>query len=172
MIPNFTWYVAGPWAERPFVRTVIQKLNDAGWATNSRWADPDNPDVAEDDPERDKRLRLQAVRDIEDVIKAHGLIYVNTGHKSEGKATELGISIATLKPIIIVGEGWRANNIFLNLNIPAYRTIEEAIVWLEGDGEDYINWVGAEQIRHMERMAWTVQDTDVMMMSGMEFKSE
>lgn len=170
MIPNFTFYVAGPWAERPFVREIIQKLNDADWKTNSRWADPSNPDVAEDDPERDKQLRFQAVRDIEDVVKADGLIYVNTGLKSEGKATELGISIAMLKPIVIVGEGLRSNNIFLNLNIPAHRTIEEALVWLEGDGEFYINWVESEQIRHMERMHQAVQDVDVF--NGVEFKSE
>lgn len=145
---DFVWYCAGPWAERPFVRTVIQKLNDAGWSTCSRWAEPDNPDVADDDPEREEKLRIQAIRDIEDVITADGLIYVNTGHKSEGKATELGISIAMLKPIVIVGG--RENNIFLNLSIPAFPTTEEAVAWLAGDGQAYIEWVQHNQQCHFE----------------------
>ena len=148
---DFTFYVAGPWAERPFVRGVIQKLNDAGWSTCSRWAEPDNPDVADDDPERETKLREQAIRDVEDVLKADGLIYVNTGRKSEGKATELGISIATLKPIIIVGG--RENNIFLHMRIPAYPTIEDVLEWLEGDGQAYIEWVEGAQQRHLMEVA-------------------
>ena len=148
---GFIFYVAGPWQDRPLVREVIQKLNDAGWKTNSRWAAEDNPDVAADDPERDAKLRFQAVRDVEDVIRADGLIYVNTGHKSEGKATELGICIATLKPIVIVGG--RENNIFLNLRIPAYPSIEDVIEWLKGEGLKYIEWVQQRQVVYAELTA-------------------
>ena len=126
---NFNFYVAGPWADRPNVRTIIEKVEAAGYQTCSRWAEPDNPDVAEDDPEKATKLRDQAMRDVEDVIMADGLIYVNS-LKSEGKATELGISIAMLKPIVVIGG--RENNIFLNLNIPAYPTVEEALEWLKG----------------------------------------
>ena len=167
---NFTFYVCGPWAERPFVREVIQKLNQAGWATNSRWAEPDNPDVADDDPERDQKLRAQAIRDVEDVVKADGLIYVNAGYKSEGKATELGISIAMLKPIVIVGEGLRSNNIFLNLNIPAHRTVEEAIEWLEGEGQLYLSWVESQQTMHLH--ASQLVDDEGEDLSDVVFPSE
>ena len=171
---NFTFYVAGPWADRPFVREVIQKLNDAGWKTCSRWAAEDNPDIDPTDPEREAKLRFQAVRDVEDVVKADGLIYVNTGHKSEGKATELGISIAMLKPIVIVGG--RENNIFLNLRIPAHPTVEETIEWLKGEGLKYIGWVQQRQILHAEMTALAslglmAQPTEEAL-GEMEFPSE
>ena len=54
---NFNFYVAGPWADRPNVRTIIEKVEAAGYQTCSRWAEPDNPDVAEDDPEKATKLR-------------------------------------------------------------------------------------------------------------------
>lgn len=145
VMTDFTFYVAGPFADRPHVREIIAKINAAGWRTCSRWADSDNPDIDPDDPEREAKLRLQAIRDIEDVVKADGLIYVNS-QKSEGKATELGISIAMLKPVIIIGT--RENNIFLNLRIPAYPTIEDALEWLKGAGALYLQWVLQQQLEH------------------------
>ena len=163
---NFNWYVAGPWLDRPNVREIITKIEAAGYQTCSRWAEIDNPDVAEDDPERVQKLRDQAMRDVEDVIMADGLIYVNS-LKSEGKATELGISIAMLKPIIIIGG--RETNIFLNINIPAYPTIEEALEWLKDEGMAYIAWVTEQRMTHLQRMGSTVVPHSI---ADMVFPSE
>lgn len=172
MEKDLVWYVAGPWADRPRVREIIKKLNDAGWQTNSRWAEPDNPDIDPNDPEKDKKLYTQAARDVEDVAMADGLIYVNS-LKSEGKATELGICIGMLKPIIVIGcDRGREGNIFLNLNIPIHNTIEEAMAWLDTDGgEQYINWVMGRQFQYLATMAGMglVGGEDV---SDVEFPSE
>lgn len=154
-IDGFTFYVAGPWDHKAEVYAEIKKLRAAGWQTNSRWAEPENPDVAPDDPERNAKLRAQALRDVEDVMRADGLFYINSKY-SEGKATELGLSIATLKPIVVVGgDRGREGNIFLNLSIPLFKTTEEAIEWLNGEGQNYIAWVQQKQMENalMTQMA-------------------
>lgn len=126
-----TIYTAGPWKDRETVREVAGKLREAGYEVNSRWLE-----VSEETPEgmtQEQYYRQQALHDLQDCIESDLLVYVNTGYKSEGKATELGVALATLKPIIIVGEGGRKNNIFLNLNIPQYNTVEEAIEWMKSE---------------------------------------
>ena len=122
-------YVAGPWQDRPAVRVVADRLREVGYGVECRWLDHD--EIAEDDPKRDDYLREQALHDIQDLLSADAMVYVNS-RKSEGKATELGIAIATLKPIIIVGD--RSNNIFLNLNIPAFPNVDEAIHYMAKHG--------------------------------------
>ena len=95
-----TFYTAGPWAERDKVKMVAERLRDEGYKVNSRWLD-----VPEEAPEgmTDEEYQIQqANHDLKDVVAADALMYVNTGYKSEGKATELGIAIAMLKPIIVV----------------------------------------------------------------------
>lgn len=122
-----TFYTAGPWKDREAVREVAQKLRDNGYEVNSRWLEV--PEETPDGMTRDEYMKQQALNDMEDVIKADALIYVNTGTLSEGKATELGVSIAMLKPIIAIGG--RGGNIFLHLNIPNFPTIDEAIDWMK-----------------------------------------
>lgn len=79
-------------------------------------------------PARDTRLELQALKDLQGVLKANLLIVLNTA-KSEGKATEQGIAIADGKPIIAVGErGVVTSNIFHYLmNYRWVKTIEDAV---------------------------------------------
>lgn len=138
---DFTWYIAAPYIHRGQVQEHIAKIHAAGWKTNSRWAEED--DISE-------CLKSRAMRDVEDVISADGLIYVNSA-LSEGKATELGIAIALLKPILIVGEQLYPerpnNNIFLNLSIPAFPTIEQMLEWLVVEGQHYIAWVLSQHQR-------------------------
>jgi nucleoside 2-deoxyribosyltransferase len=122
-----TFYTAGPWKDRDKVRVVAEKLRDEGYRVNSRWLDV--PEEAPEGMTYEEYQVQQANHDLHDVVAADALIYVNTGYKSEGKATELGIAIAMLKPIIAIGG--KANNIFLNLNIPNFPTIEEAITFLK-----------------------------------------
>lgn len=127
------FYTAGPMADRPFVKEVAEKLRDAYYDVNSRWLD-----VPEETPEgmtQDEYMHQQAVHDLEDLLAADALIYVNTGHKSEGKATELGVAMATAKPIVVVGG--KENNIFLHLGFPNFPTIEEAIQWIKTEEEAY-----------------------------------
>lgn len=119
-------YLAGPWQEQAALVEMGGKLQAAGYTVTSRWLDAG--DVADDDPERETLLKQQAVNDIEDLLTSDAMIYVNSA-RSEGKATELGMAIATLKPIILIGA--REHNIFLHLNMPAFPTIEEAIVWMQ-----------------------------------------
>ena len=124
---GYRCYVAGPWMHRDEVRVVAQKVRDAGYTVDCRWLDV-HDDVALDDPNREAFLRAQALADIEDILASDAFIYVNS-MMSEGKAVELGMAIATLKPIIIIGD--RNNNIFLSLSMPAFPTVEEALVWMK-----------------------------------------
>ena len=117
-------YIAGPWKDRPHVIDQAQKLREAGFTVDCRWLTAN--DVADDDPNRAQYLKDQAMNDIEDLIKADLLMVINT-RQSEGKAVELGMAIAALKRIIIIGD---RTNIFNYLNIPRFDWIEEAIAFL------------------------------------------
>jgi nucleoside 2-deoxyribosyltransferase len=120
-----TFYTAGPWADRAQVKEVANSLRNAGYTVNSRWLDV--PEVAPDGMTHEEYQIQQAINDLSDVLAADALIYVNTGTKSEGKATELGVAIGTMKPIIVIGG--KANNIFLHLpGMPFFDSIEAAIV--------------------------------------------
>ena len=152
MKDTFTFYVAGPWAHKAAVYETIQKVRAAGWQTNSRWAEPDNPDIDPADPRYEELRFEQAAKDMQDCIQADGLIYINS-KLSEGKATELGMCLAMLKPIVIIGG--RDNNIFLALNIPAFPTIEEALGWLDGDGQAYLAYSVDRQLAFAESVAMT-----------------
>jgi nucleoside 2-deoxyribosyltransferase len=121
-------YTAGPWADREMMREVAAKLQQAGYVVECRWLTHEEYPL--DHPNRQQYLKEQALNDIEDLLDSDMLVYVKS-RMSEGKATELGIAIATLKPIILIGE--RVNNVFLNLEIPAFDTIEAAIEWMSGD---------------------------------------
>ena len=170
---DFTWYVAGPWDHKAEVYELVKKVNAAGWQTCSRWAEPDNTDIDPNAPDYEEQRRFQATRDVEDVTGADGLIYVNS-KLSEGKATELGMSMALIRPIIIIGD--RRTNIFLSLDMPCFPTIEEALVWLEGDGRYYINWVTACQEDHFRRLGRLYgsedEDEDPMALKVGAFVSE
>ena len=105
-------------------------------------------------------------------MKADGLIYVNGDQKSEGKATELGMCMAMLKPIIVIGG--RQNNLFLNLNIPAFPSIEDALIWLKGDGQYYLAFVQSKQeefFHHTTEMSLNGLAAE-QALANMEFPSE
>lgn len=127
-------YVAGPWADRPYVNEQAQKLRDAGYTVDARWltihAEGDG-DLNNEDPANQEFYREQALNDIEDLLQADALFLVNT-QKSEGKAVETGIAIATLKPTVMVG---KRTNVFHTLNIPRFDTTEDAIVWMKAQEE-------------------------------------
>jgi nucleoside 2-deoxyribosyltransferase len=122
MSETAVFYTAGSKHHQKDVQEIAAKLREAGYTVNSRWLE-----VSKQDHEVDEEyLQKMAVWDLEDVMRADALIYCNHGYKSEGKATELGVSIAMMKPIIVIGG--KENNIFLNLpGLPFFATIEEAI---------------------------------------------
>lgn len=121
------FYTAGPWADREVVKGIRDKMEAAGLTVKAKWLDVVPPPA--DTEGYQAYMKEQAMVDLKGVIAADVLIYVNTGTLSEGKATELGVAMAMLKPIIIIGD--RSNNIFLHLNIPCYATIEEAIDFMQ-----------------------------------------
>ena len=143
----------------------------AGFSVRARWLDFVKDAGASGLALEGSTLRQEATNDIEDILFSDALLLLNLqdrGFETSGKAVETGIAIATLKPIIIVGQ---RTNVFHYLNIPFFPDVDDAIAWLAADtGQNYINWVESEQIRHMERMHQAVQDVDAV--SGMEFKSE
>lgn len=74
-------------------------------------------------------MQEQAEADFSDLLQADVLFYINS-MLSEGKATELGLAMATLKPIIVIGKPER--NIFLFLGeFPFFDTIPDAISYMD-----------------------------------------
>ncbi len=103
-------YVAAPWVEKAKAKAVAQEVREAGLVVISRWHDTThNSNIYEDTPEL---MQGEALKDWEDVTHATHLLYLNL-QKSEGKATELGISLARGIPIYVVGGN--LNNVFLHL---------------------------------------------------------
>jgi len=136
-----TLYTAGPWADREIVKEIANKFRDAGYHVNSRWLDvstetPDGMTSAD-------YYRMQAHNDLEDVLRADVLIYCNTGTLSEGKATELGVAMGTMKPIVVIGN--RERNIFLNFDFPFFDTAELAIEWMRSEEMKATLAAGIEQ---------------------------
>ena len=122
-------YVAAPWAEKEYAKAVADQLKAAGFGIASRWLyfEKDAGNGLEID---EATLCQEALNDIEDVIGCDAFLLLNTqkrGEETSGKAVETGIAIATLKPIVIIGE---RTNVFHYLNMPRFATVEEAIVWM------------------------------------------
>ncbi len=94
-------YLAAPWSRRRFARTVAQQIRKAGHVIVSRWhdewADRDDKHVS------DEEFQNEAAYDVYDVRHSDLMIVLNLV-KSEGKAVEQGIALASGIPIIVVGD--------------------------------------------------------------------
>lgn len=116
-------YIAAPWVRRPEAIEAGKQFEAAGFTVTSRWfkheGDPNDPTGITGDP---TNVRQQALEDIEDVRSADWLVVLNL-QKSEGKAVETGIAIASGIPFISVGG---RSTIFQILGIEV-DTVEEAI---------------------------------------------
>lgn len=118
MIPR-TIYLAAPWAHKAEARIARMALQDAGHTVTSDWIDQ------HDDTANPVDLAEQAIHDFHQVRKADILVILNLA-KSEGKATELGVALASGKPVFLVGP--RTINIFYHM--PAVHqvdTVQEVI---------------------------------------------
>lgn len=117
---ELTCYLAGPWADRAYVREVRDQLVAAGVPINARWIDSHHQDEQEVDT---TILCDEAMHDLEDVVSSPVLIVVNSKY-SEGKAVELGVALALMKDIILIGT---PSNVFHHLPICKVDNVEQAI---------------------------------------------
>lgn len=130
-------YIAAPWRSRFEMKAIAEKVELYGHTITHKWWE------IEDIPEEARTaslLKEQALKDVEGVINADVVLLVNSA-KSEGKATESGIAIASGKPIIAIGRrGEHSQNVFHYLdNFNWVGTVEEAI---EGIGDVVREWEG------------------------------
>lgn len=120
-------YIAAPWIHREDARRAGERFEEAGFEVNSRWFHHDgDPADSTGATVANEYILQQALEDYEDVIGADFLVVLNLS-KSEGKAVETGIAIASGTPFITVGP---RGNIFAVLGEAELDTIEEAIDFL------------------------------------------
>ena len=117
-------YLAAPWKRREDARIARDKIVAAGFTVNGEWLDVDVPTGADGYTSPPDIMRREAIRDIKNVLNSQVVIVLNL-QKSEGKAVETGIALATGKGIIIVGT--ERLNVFQYLDIPMVETVEQAI---------------------------------------------
>jgi len=121
-------YVAGPWAHKAQVNIEAQKYRDAGYTVDCHWLTlEDDDEIDFNATEKQSYYRALALKDVEEVLHSDAFIIINS-KKSEGKCVELGLAIALIKPVLLIGP---RTNIFHTLNIPRFDTVEESIVWME-----------------------------------------
>lgn len=112
-------YIAGPWIDRAQMPEIAAKVEALGHTVTHKWWEHEN--IPEDEKTAEL-LQEQAALDQAGVLKADMLILINSA-KSEGKATEQGMALATGKPILAVGvRGTVSINVFHYL--PSYRWVD------------------------------------------------
>ena len=118
-------YLAAPWVDREYAKSVSTTLVSAGFSITEPWWD--HPDTT-----NNEELQEQAWKDFLGVISADCVIVLNTS-KSEGKAVETGLALARKIPVIVVGE---PTNIFHHLpEIVIVSSVEDAIEHIRGEGQ-------------------------------------
>ena len=131
-------YVAGKFQEKAQVRAVQAALIADGHTITHDWtahdvghAEPGGPDWVEIyhqwyDP---KELALQAAGDLLGVEFADAFVLcAQNSHKYSGALTEMGMALANVIPVYIIGRNL-GSNIFTRLSIvEVYDTVEEVIV--------------------------------------------
>jgi nucleoside 2-deoxyribosyltransferase len=123
-------YIAAPWKDKALMPEIAAKFEAAGHKITWKWWATD--DIAEGNRNEDA-LQTQALNDVNGVLDADVLVLINTA-KSEGKAVEQGIAIASGIPIIAVGKRGDGTslNVFHYLSVYDWtEDVEGAIVLLE-----------------------------------------
>ena len=132
---NPTVYIAAPWAEREYARTVRDQFEAAGIPVLARWLDWTPPEGEEPTGTNgldysDETLRTEALNDLTDIVKTRIFVLLNTqkrGEETSGKAVEFGVALALAqiqpKGILVVGE---RTNVFQYL-VEQVDTVEDAI---------------------------------------------
>ena len=118
-------YLAAPWLDRELMPERAKVFEDAGFTITHKWWEYEGESQ---ENESEEFLRECAASDFNGVTTADVLIAFNTA-KSEGKATEQGIALASKVPIISINPPVKVtSNIFHHL--PQYthvNSIEEAL---------------------------------------------
>lgn len=117
-------YLAAPWAEKEYAKTVRDKCVEAGINITSRWLDfPTGGDMHDVET-----LKTESVHDFEDVAAADMLLLLNMqkrGEETSGKAVETGMAIAWEMPVYMVG---KPSNVFhYHPRVKQFDTVDEAI---------------------------------------------
>lgn len=122
-------YVASKFEEGPFVKKVMESLESIGHTITHDWTG--ESDVGKEGDERKQFLMKCATQDLEGVLSCDLLLLLNHPH-GKGMFTELGMALATRKPVIIVKPNL-ATNIFFNLpECRSVDTVGEAIDLIQG----------------------------------------
>ena len=122
-------YIAAPWVRKAEAISAGREIEAAGHIVTSRWfyhGDGGNAMDSTGITQPIENIREQAWEDIEDVCSSDVLVVLNL-EKSEGKAVETGIAIASNIPIVSVGP---RSNIFQTLGYEV-ETIQGAIEVLD-----------------------------------------
>jgi nucleoside 2-deoxyribosyltransferase len=110
-------YVAAPWVCRREARVAAEALEADGFTVVSRWL------YLHGDSKDAEILAREAQNDVDDLDASDALVLLNL-EKSEGKAVETGLALATGKPVIVVGA---RSNIFHWLpRVQIVNTVQEA----------------------------------------------
>ncbi len=103
-------YIAAPWVARDWVRVFAQSFDDRGIIITHRWWD------LEGEFDDHEQMIHHAALDVNGVLSADVLVLYDQS-KSEGKAVEQGLAIASGIPIVALGvRGQQAKNIFHHLD--------------------------------------------------------
>jgi hypothetical protein len=114
-------YIAGSYDERDLIRVMAELAEQQGHTITRKWWEFEGGDKAY----TREQLAELAVGDYFGVVDCDVFVYINGGHKSEGKAVELGVALGIRismeatgyeapEPLIYV-VGTKSTNIFHNM---------------------------------------------------------
>jgi nucleoside 2-deoxyribosyltransferase len=101
-------YLAAPWIDKGVMEERAGLFEKAGYSITHKWWNYDGDELEE----KDEFLETCARQDWQGVLDADAVVVFNTS-KSEGKAVEQGIALASHIPIIVIGKrGEVSKNVF------------------------------------------------------------
>lgn len=113
-------YIAAPWIDREAMPAIATRFENDGHTITHKWWEAEN---TPESPEAVKIHSGHAFDDWNGVVSADTLVLLNTS-KSEGKAVEQGLAIASDIPIVAVGQrGALSKNVFHYL--PCYTWVDD-----------------------------------------------
>lgn len=121
-------YIASSWLMKDDMPQFAREFEQAGHEITFKWWEvPDS-----------EANSTQALNDLNGVLDADAMILLNTA-KSEGKATEQGIAIASGIPIVAVGtqeQAWETSKNIFQWLVDVYEwcpTVHDALNYLQSD---------------------------------------
>lgn len=124
-------YLAAPWTCKSAAQTFAQILEDAGHTVPCRWWEHSELPAYLSGQETEGDFAVlaeQAYLDLDGVLTADAFVLLNLV-KSEGKAVETGVAIASGVPIIVVGP--RSNLFHYTSSVEVVATVNECLMALD-----------------------------------------